>query len=87
VKQLEHIGVGQKLFQVRRVMLAGHKLDQMGGAITAGKLNHAQTITRAVEAEGLCIHRHARPEIEIGGNIALMECNLWLGHGKILNSV
>ena len=52
MEQFGELGVGQQGYPVRGADRARRNLDQMGIAITAGKLNQTQAVTVVIQAHG-----------------------------------
>jgi hypothetical protein len=63
MKQLQRIAVGQKPFQIGRPGLSLGHLYQMGVAVAARKLHHAEPVAQRVEAHGLAVDGHDRAEV------------------------
>ncbi|GGG70170.1 hypothetical protein GCM10011415_17140 [Salipiger pallidus] len=73
VEQLEHVRIGQKVAQVRRVGLASGHLDQMRVTVTGRQLDDTQPVPLMVEAHGLAVDGDDRAEVEAVRQIAFVQ--------------
>jgi hypothetical protein len=58
MKDFENRFVGQKLFDVRRLVLTGADLNDVGRTVAGRQLNNTQPIAVRVETHGFGVDRH-----------------------------
>ena len=75
VEQLQHVRVREQILEPRRARLSGPDLHDVRAAVAAGELDDAEPIALDLEAEGFGVDRDDRAEIELGGQVALMEAD------------
>src|SRR5271170_384684 len=75
VKQLQHVRVREQLLEPRRARLSAPDLHDVRAAVAAGELDDAEPIALDLEAERLRVDRDDRAEIELGGQVPLMEAD------------
>ena len=72
MKQLEHIGIFQQPDEVRRRALPLGHLHQMRMAIAPRELHNTEPVAMRQQSHGFAINRHDGTEIQIIGQIALI---------------
>ena len=79
------VWVGEEGFQVRAVWALaaqnfGDDLDEVGGAVAGRKLHQTEAVAMRVEAHGFGVDGDEAAEIQVFGEVVLMEGNVG-GHG------
>ena len=72
VEQLDNLGVCQQGLQVRAIIIPA-ELNQVRRAVTGRQLHQCEVIAQRVEAHGFGIDGNNRAEIDIFGQVALMQ--------------
>jgi hypothetical protein len=73
MKQLEHAGIGEKPFEIGRVILIPRQLHEMRSSIASGELNETEPVAPWNETERLGVDSNACAEDQTVREIAFVE--------------